>query len=276
MMSTVARWDHLSEIGCHLLQPDRGSHFFGQAYAEAYDSVMASVSYASWVDYVEDIAREVDCHVTWLLDVACGTGTFAMLALDRGIEVIGVDASPPMIERFRRKLRNHPHGSRCRIIESPLATFEIGNQVDAAVCFFDSLNYIVSEAQFVSTLCQISNALRPGGFFVFDVNNEIAYKKNLFQQSGRVDPRHGSTLDFEWLGQYCAHHSLYQLDLSFIVSNNRETRFRERHIQRFYPRETIEGHLAATGFVNIRCFRAFSFEQGNAFDERWSFVATKN
>lgn len=275
MISAAACQDEALSTDCLFLKPEQGSSFFSEAYAEAYDAVMAGVPYASWVDYLEDIAHDVDCHVTWLLDAACGTGTFAMLALERGMEVTGVDASPPMLKRFKHKTQNHPYGRRCSILESTLAALEIENQADAAVCFFDSLNYILSEDQFASTLCQISRALRPGGFFLFDVNNEIAYQKNLFQQSGHV-AGNSSNLDFEWLGQYCAHHSLYQLDLSFIAPDTRALRFRERHIQRFYPKETIEAYLAAAGFANIRCFRAFSFEQGDPFDERWSFVATKN
>lgn len=261
---------------CHLLNADDDSSFFGEDYAEAYDDIMARrVSYASWIDYFEDVTRTFHCQVSKLLDAACGTGTFAMLALDRGFNVVGVDASPAMLERFRRKVGKHVNSRQCRIIDSYLPSFEIIDHADAAVCFFDSLNYIVKEDQFASALCRISSALRSGGIFVFDVNNEIAYTQNLFQQSGRVDSAKSSVLEFDWSGQYCAQHSLYQLELSFMSHKN-SLRFRERHMQRFYPREAIEQYLGLAGFGVVRCFRGFSFAQGSALDERWSFIAIKN
>src|SRR2546425_382437 len=100
MMSTASR-GYALETDCHLLNAEEKSAFFSKGYSEVYDDVMAAVPYDSWLDYLEDIACKFGCRMAKILDAACGTGTFAMLALDRGMEVTGVDASPLMLQHLK-------------------------------------------------------------------------------------------------------------------------------------------------------------------------------
>jgi len=45
-----------------------------------------------------------------VLDVGCGTGSLALLLAEQGHRVTGVDLSPVMVERARRKTAGQPAG----------------------------------------------------------------------------------------------------------------------------------------------------------------------
>lgn len=104
-----------------------------------------------------------------ILDLCCGTGQLANFLVSRGYKVIGVDSSREML-RFAR--RNAPQAS---FMESDAAGFTLEHPVDAAVCSFDSLNHLVQAEQVRVALASVHAALKPDGFFVFDVNTASAY-----------------------------------------------------------------------------------------------------
>ncbi len=65
------------------------------------DPVVRAAWAARLREWVPNTAAEV-------LDVGCGTGSLALLLAEQGHRVTGVDLSPVMVERARRKLAGHP------------------------------------------------------------------------------------------------------------------------------------------------------------------------
>jgi SAM-dependent methyltransferase len=101
-----------------------------------------------------------------VLDVGCGTGTFALILAERGLEVIGLDPAAASLEIARAK----KGAERVRWIHGdarelpPLA-------VDLATMTGNVAQAITDESNWQTTLRGVHGALRPGGHLVFETRD---------------------------------------------------------------------------------------------------------
>ena len=126
--------------------------------AEIYDSLHPDRSdldvYAALVDELG--ARTV-------LDVGCGTGTFACLLADRGVEVIGIDPAAASLDVARLK----PGADQVRWLLGDATTLP-PLQVDVAIMTGNVAQVFVTDEDWVETLSSIRSTLRPDGWLVFE------------------------------------------------------------------------------------------------------------
>jgi SAM-dependent methyltransferase len=112
------------------------------------------VPYVALVD--EHGARSV-------LDIGCGTGTFACLLAARGIDVVGVDPARASLDVARRKpgapLVRWMHGDATSL--PPLRVDLVTMTANVAQVFLD-------DGAWAATLGAAREALRPGGRLVFE------------------------------------------------------------------------------------------------------------
>jgi SAM-dependent methyltransferase len=101
-----------------------------------------------------------------VLDVGCGTGTFALLLADDGLDVTGVDPAIASVDVARAK----PGAERVSWINGD-ATALPPLEVDLATMTGNAAQAIVDEHVWDGTLSGIFDALRPGGHFVFETRD---------------------------------------------------------------------------------------------------------
>lgn len=101
-----------------------------------------------------------------VLDVGCGTGTFALLLADRGLEVTGVDPARGSLDVARAK----PGSERVHWIHGDAATLP-SMRVDLATMTANVAQAIVDPADWEGTLRGVYDALRPGGHLVFETRD---------------------------------------------------------------------------------------------------------
>jgi SAM-dependent methyltransferase len=250
--------------------------FFCSRYANIYDSLMADVPYESWVDYLLDVSQMHADRPMTIMDLACGTGTFALCAARRGLAVHGIDGSAAMIDIFLRKAAIGPYGERCTVSRSQLPTFpRLTSRYDAAVCFFDSLNYLVLPRAVAKTMSRVARVLRSGGIFVFDVNTDQAYRGGAFQPPSEIRLNDGTILRVSTECRYDSISGRYLLDLEFFNVVTNKVFVREHHQQRFYPAGQLVSWLRQAGFHVAACYRGFTLDSASETDDRWTFVAVK-
>ena len=110
------------------------------------------------------IANELGAR--WVLDVGCGTGTFALLLADRALEVTGVDPAAGSLDVARRK----PGAERVHWIHGDARALP-PMQVDLATMTGNVAQAIVDPTNWESTLRGVYGALRPGGHLVFETRD---------------------------------------------------------------------------------------------------------
>jgi SAM-dependent methyltransferase len=140
------------------------AHFEHPRLAAIYDDLDAGrgdlEAYCNIVDELG--ARSV-------LDVGCGTGTFAVLLADRGVDVVGVDPAAGSLAVARAK----PGADRVRWLHGD-ATALPPLQVELATMTGNVAQAIVDPAVWSATLRGIHAALGAGGRIVFETRDPAA------------------------------------------------------------------------------------------------------
>jgi SAM-dependent methyltransferase len=111
----------------------------------------------------------------WVLDVCCGSGHVTRELVARGLKVTGVDSSAGLIEIARAELPGvdfRVQDARCLALDA---------NYDAALSTFDSLNHILLLDELREAFRAVYAVLKPGSFFLFDMNLEEAYRLDLHQ-----------------------------------------------------------------------------------------------
>ena len=101
-----------------------------------------------------------------VLDVGCGTGTFACLLAGRGVEVIGLDPAEASLDEARRK----PWADRVRWVHGDLSAVP-PLQVDLVTMTANVAQVFVDEQEWDAALRACRAALRPGGRLVLETRD---------------------------------------------------------------------------------------------------------
>lgn len=103
-----------------------------------------------------------------VLDIGCGTGTFALMLAARGLAVTGVDPASASIDVARAK----PGADAVRWLEGTLDAVEAdastGSGFDVATMTANVAQVFVDERDWASTLGAARRLLRPGGTLVLE------------------------------------------------------------------------------------------------------------
>jgi ubiquinone/menaquinone biosynthesis C-methylase UbiE len=110
------------------------------------------------------IVKELGAQL--VLDVGCGTGTFALMLAERGVEVVAVDPAAASLDVARSK----PDADKVRWVHGDAAALpgELAGRVDLAVMTANVAQAIVDEQDWTRTLSEVRRCLRRGGTLVFE------------------------------------------------------------------------------------------------------------
>lgn len=189
----------------------------------------------------------IDRHripTTSLLDLACGTGTLGLLMSKRGWTVWGVDASMLMVDNARRKFRSARRAGT--ILRQDMRSVRLPVRVGLVTSMFDSINHILSRRDLLRVFRGVARVLAPGGYFIFDVNNERCFRK-LWVSTQAVEHR-----DFTLVLRNRYERSrrrAFSFVTVFLRSGNRYERFGEVVQERWYPKPELRKLLCNTGFA---------------------------
>lgn len=104
-----------------------------------------------------------------ILDLCCGTGQLARQLTAMGYRVTGVDGSAAMLEYARQ---NAPG---VEFIQADARSFTLPQKYHAVVSAFDSLNHVMTLRDLKAVFERAYAVLRPGGYFLCDLNTEPGY-----------------------------------------------------------------------------------------------------
>jgi SAM-dependent methyltransferase len=207
---------------------------------ELYDFQYANDSaLATYVAMVAEFGgREV-------LDIGCGTGTFACLLAERGYSVIGLEPALASLEIARRK----PYADRVRWVHGTIDA--LGDlQADLATLTGNTVQYFLTDTEWSAALAVIRRSLRPGGRLVFETRDPDRYPWQEWDRAHtyatKAIPGIGTVATWHEImhvsGDLITYRSSYEFESDGAVLTSDST-------LRFRDRRTVEESLKDAGFT---------------------------
>ena len=221
-----------------------------------------------------------------VLDLACGTGRLAIPIARAGVAVVGVDASPEMLDVARRKAADLPH---LELVHGRIETFDLQRQFGVIVLALSSFYCLASVEAQERALRNMRRHLRPGGRLVMDMFVPSAAhvgKPLTGNQAGEAtrlvarlsDPVTG----YVHLIWEAAHHipneQVYEVNRTIHTFDGRgrstgDVRYfwlRDRYVHRF----EMQHLLRLCGFEIVELYGGFTREPFAASSTRMVWIAT--
>ncbi|MFI5173588.1 MAG: class I SAM-dependent methyltransferase [Terriglobia bacterium] len=124
---------------------------------------------------IDRLIRSQRLQAKTLLDLGCGTGSFAIQMAGRGLQVTGLDASCGALEVARRKAGRAK--ARVQWILGDMRSFTTDQKFDLVTSVFNSVNHLLSTRDLGAMFGAVSRALVPGGHFIFDLNHRSCFEQ---------------------------------------------------------------------------------------------------
>ena len=230
------------------------------ALARSYDRLTNDINYVAVVDFYMQILSTEGLQPRTAVDLACGTGSVAVLLAKSGMQVTGVDMSEEMLCIAMQKAQDMDNAPL--FVCQKLQQLYLPRGVDLAVCALDSLDYITDPQDCQEAIRRIYRALNPGGCFIFDVNTP----EKLKSMDGQLFLDEDEDVYCVWRGEFNKDSNIcsYGMDL-FQRRGQVWIRSFEEHREYAYSQEQLVGYLRAAGFTDIGIYgdcRLASPEQG--------------
>ncbi len=219
------------------------------ALAASYDRLTNDVDYSATVRFYWELLKREGIEPRTAVDLACGTGSVALLLAEKDLQVTAVDMSPEMLcmaAQKAEKMKNRP-----AFVCQKLQELHLPVGVDLAVCALDSMDYVTNPADCKEAIRRVFKALNPGGCFIFDVNTP----EKLRAMDGQVFLDEDDDVYCVWRGEFDVETNIctYGMDL-FQRKGNMWQRSFEEHREYAYSPQQLVGYLKAAGFTGIEVF----------------------
>lgn len=222
--------------------------------APYYDQLVQFIDYPGWVRYISEIFRRYGRRPRFILDLACGTGNVAVLLAQQGFKMVGLDRSKEMLDRLQSKV---PSGG-IELICADMREFKLLKPVDACICLFDSLNYLLEIEDLERCFRSVLGSLEPAGLFVFDMNTIYGLANYWDDQ---VWIREVGDIYSIWQNRYDPVRRISTLYLTlFVRQGDGYKRVDEVHKERGYELSEIEAALRRAGFKRSRMYHHLTFD----------------
>jgi len=246
---------------------------YGKGFAQVYDKAGFSSFSERMIPYIDQNLERLSFQPESVLDLACGTGTAAILLAKRGLRVYGVDGSQHMLGIAKQKAAEEK--VHVEFLLSDMRSFTIPGKVDLVVSLYDSLNYIVKLEELVSVFVRVRKHLKENGRFMFDMNTLYNMKygwDNRFSVFWMTD-------DIFVIESNVHDQKRRTTTKSFTFFVKREDelfeRILEQHTERGYTANEIEGALTDAGLELVSCYECFTFTKPQ-LEARRIFCIGKN
>ena len=159
-----------------------------EAVGQFYDDIWGELPRA-WVAARSRLLAPVLSEVRRVCDLGCGSGDTAMDFARRGLKVFALDFSREMCRMTREKAR--AEHLDVTVGRADMRTFRLPVPVDLITSEWGVINHLPRRADLLRTFRSVARALRPGGYFYFDLHQRKVYE----EQWAGTDVGEGVTKD---------------------------------------------------------------------------------
>lgn len=241
-----------------------------QSLAAFYDRFTGDVDYAAAAVYLLSLFKRHGQSPQTVLDLACGSGSLALELIQRGIDVIGVDASEEMLLAAREKLA--AASQEALFLQQDMRELDLYGTVNGCVCMLDSLNHLLKTADLAETFRRVSLFVEPKGLFIFDVNTPYKHCHVLADHTFAAEEEGAVGL---WQHRLIKRTCEIETVLDFFEEQPDGSYWRETDVvrERAYSLPTWYALLRQAEFTPLAVYEAGTFSEPGQTCERWVIVA---
>lgn len=153
-----------------------GSEIFDNFYAEIYDYLVFN-NIRNEYEIGEIVNKTIPTNQSKVLDIGCGTGHHVASLASKGIDVIGIDISPSMIEKAKENYPNYKFSVGDALNNNEFSA----NSFTHIICMYYTIYYIKDKIQFFENCMKW---LMPGGYLIIHLVNREKFNPTLANASG--------------------------------------------------------------------------------------------
>ena len=204
-----------------------------------------------------DLGGEVDWLLERLgrecrrvLEPGSGTGRMLQALAERGLEAVGIDSSPEMVEFARRRLA--AAGVAADVVLADMTAFDLARTFDGAVCPINTLTHLTRD-QLGLHLARMAEHLEPGSRYLVQVGAFDVFDPTAVSEWNAE--RGDVAIRIRWAplsrrGELEEHHSRIE-----VVSGSRRGEvIEESHAMTAWTPATWRAAIAASPFVEVATY----------------------
>ncbi len=243
-------------------------------HAELYDIFYADKPYEEEAAFVHQCLQRYGVGTTrHMLELACGTGSHALVLEKFGYKIIATDYSEDILARAGYKADQV--GSTVDFRRQDMRALDVAERpFDAVICLFDSIGYVETNEAIMQLFRGVHRHLRPDGLFVFEFWHAAA----MIHSYDPVRVRCWSTPEGELVRissttldnvkqTACVTYSIYELR-----NDGTYYGFKESQVNRYFLVQEMAGWLSFCGFTPLKWFAGFSDDE-NINEDTWHVLA---
>ncbi len=240
-----------------------------------YDHMMREVDYKAWCKYILLLMKMAGNRFQSsklrgkkLCELGCGTGNLSLLLAQAGFDVTGVDSSVNMLDVARGK-KIRAGTSRPLFVNHDMTSYRSSEAFEAAVCVYDSLNYLPTRSALKSFFSNVYSNLKPGGVLVFDASLESNSlgEAATFKQRGKY-----KSMVYERQSSYNSSEKIHTTYVRVAVGSSISE---EVHREYVYTLGTLRRLFNQAGFVERFAASDFTMIEADENSERVHFVLVR-
>ncbi|MHB9031635.1 MAG: class I SAM-dependent DNA methyltransferase [Anaerolineae bacterium] len=241
-----------------------------EEYAHLYDRSGQLGFSMRMLHYIDQLLENYPATGNRLLDLACGTGTFAIGMALKGWYVQGIDGSSAMLDQARAKM---PADVTIHWSQQDMRKFTVLEPVHLVTCLYDSLNYMLTDDDLVAVFRQVYAALFPGGLLIFDMNTAWVMASHWDDASYVTDTDNLTTI------MQTTYNERRQRTTVNVICFERQgdsyRKSKEQHVEQAYPLTQVTHDLSLVGFTVEAMLDCFTLRPAQDNDDRVLWIARK-
>tara|TARA_B100001750_G_scaffold121987_1_gene96804 strand:- start:19195 stop:19962 length:768 start_codon:yes stop_codon:yes gene_type:complete len=136
--------------------------------------------YDHWADVYDDIyaylTEDKDFYLEWakdsigpVLELGCGTGRITIPIVQNGVDIVGIDISPKMIEVAKKNLEEKKVTSKIDLLIEDMRDFQLNQKFSLIIIPFRGFLSLLSVDDQINTLASIKKHMHKDTRLVFDI-----------------------------------------------------------------------------------------------------------
>ncbi len=202
-----------------------------------------------------------------ILDLACGTGRYAIPLARRGFQVTALDLTPAYLQEGQKKAE--AENLSIRWVQGDMRDIPFQDAFDAVINIFTSFGFFEEESDHWKTLKGIAKALKPGGKFLMDVIHRDWLIRNFRPRNWHQQDGDSYLLEESQFDE--VNSRVISIWTLLLPSRRREYRF---SLRAFTLKELIQ-LCASAGLEYVKACGSLSGEALSLDSQRLIFLARK-